>query len=492
MSKSIPGGAPPDSEVATNPVYSLVGLPEELGGPGLPEELGCSAMAPGTDGVGAGVLPGTGAVSPQPSPEKTTATLAATLAETPRPSPLSTPFRSRRSILTARSTATSQLHLGERTPERATGSSARRSNVANGGNLNGARSVCKRDHAEGGELAAFEARMSNNSNNLRFRSPTLDSSHPLAFEETGDDGGERAHLVSPPIRAAASRHVSGLSLLGRLSFANTSSSALVGDRSHFDLRLLLESFSLLGTKSGLFWRRGFKIRYLQDEGVDWGALTKGWADYLATEMLHLETGLFNPQLGTPGEDMLFRRKSSSDRQGKTQKSGNTIGDDQTAPARQGVNQKPLFLMPDWASHLMGRDAGEMRVFFEFAGKFFAYCLYMFVRLDMDLVRYLYRVLLLPPPRENLFNLPQASVHKLFSSADSGVVGDSIPSVAPEGGQGMGTQRDDATIDAHTLRRLSLDVARHDPQFKYLLLFAQARGGSEGGEGGCGAHGTAEL
>lgn len=42
------------------------------------------------------------------------------------------------------------------------------------------------------------------------------------------------------------------------------------------LKTYNRSFAQLGTKSGAFWQRGFTIKFAQDAGIDWGALTKQW------------------------------------------------------------------------------------------------------------------------------------------------------------------------------------------------------------------------
>lgn len=64
----------------------------------------------------------------------------------------------------------------------------------------------------------------------------------------------------------------------------------------------MQSFAQLGTKSGEYWQRGFTIRFPQDAGIDWGALTKTWANMLAEDMLRPDSGLFMPALTPGGSD----------------------------------------------------------------------------------------------------------------------------------------------------------------------------------------------
>lgn len=65
------------------------------------------------------------------------------------------------------------------------------------------------------------------------------------------------------------------------------------------------------------------MKYAQDEGVDWGALTKGWANYMAEDVFRLDACLFCASL-QPGPYSAWEK-------GK------------------------LFQLPDWAGYIMGSD-----------------------------------------------------------------------------------------------------------------------------------------
>lgn len=460
-----------------------------------------------------------------------------------------------RSTLTNNNGANNSQLLGvqQHAPKDSDEEMSNRSNGANSRNSTDKRNLDTNDNL-------VPARGTYNSNNLRFRSPTMEnletgesnifdkerdlelsemrrskkiSSVILARVASGENMNMNSTNSSSVLAAAASSNGKLTNLSNSQIATNTSMNALGGG---LDLRLFLQSFSLLGTKSGLWWRRGFKIKYMQDEGVDWGALTKGWADYLVNDIMNVEAGLFNPQLDAPGENTnsgkaenrpslsnaeLNKSYSSqaapsingnyrpnNDGKRKTNE-GNSMNmqgnsknqNNQLAVPQQQSNTsvssafslKPLFLMPDWASHLLGRDMGETRVFFEFTGKFLAYCLYMFVRLDMDLVRYLYKVLLLPPPVENIFDLSRKSIEELFvdddeesrKSAKTGAVmtlspcpEDKVkPNVSSSGNlnNGNGTDNRKVSLSKDEISDVASQIASSDPYFKYLLLFA---GGKE--------------
>ncbi|CAD7957501.1 unnamed protein product [Amoebophrya sp. A25] len=128
-------------------------------------------------------------------------------------------------------------------------------------------------------------------------------------------------------------------------------------------RLFEDTFARIGSRSGEFWQRGFMIKFRQDVGIDWGAVTKSWANLLCGEMFHPEAGLMvsglSPDDLSSGENL----KSSG------------------------------FFLPDWASRRLGRGDGLSRSLYEFMGRFLAYCLYMNCRIEAQLGSYVYACLL---------------------------------------------------------------------------------------------------
>jgi len=129
------------------------------------------------------------------------------------------------------------------------------------------------------------------------------------------------------------------------------------------LKVFLQTFSQIGTKDGDFWQRGFTIKFEQDSGVDWGAVTKVWCNFVTADTFRSETGLFCP--GTvPGVEV---------------RDLSTRG----------------YLMPDWASKMIGRTSAFCRVQYEFCGRFLAYCLYQHCRVEAHLSGFIYRCFLEP-------------------------------------------------------------------------------------------------
>jgi len=131
------------------------------------------------------------------------------------------------------------------------------------------------------------------------------------------------------------------------------------------LKIFLSTFSQIGTKDGDFWQRGFTIKFEQDVGVDWGAVTKVWCNLMSADIFRTETGLFVP--GTvPGAEV---------------RDLSTRG----------------YLMPDWASRKLGRSSAFCRVQYEYVGRFLAYCLYQHCRVEAHLSGFIYRCFLDPGP-----------------------------------------------------------------------------------------------
>eukprot|EP00397_Hematodinium_sp_SG-2012_P002519 GEMP01002526.1.p1 GENE.GEMP01002526.1~~GEMP01002526.1.p1 ORF type:complete len:1175 (+),score=189.51 GEMP01002526.1:145-3669(+) len=129
------------------------------------------------------------------------------------------------------------------------------------------------------------------------------------------------------------------------------------------LKIFLNTFSQIGTKDGDFWQRGYTIKFEQDSGVDWGAVTKVWCNLMTADIFRVDTGLFVP--GTvPGAEV---------------RDLSTRG----------------YLMPDWASEKVGRSSAFCRVQYEFVGRFLAYCLYQHCRVEAHLSGYIYRCFLEP-------------------------------------------------------------------------------------------------
>lgn len=129
------------------------------------------------------------------------------------------------------------------------------------------------------------------------------------------------------------------------------------------LKIFLQTFSQIGTKDGDFWQRGFTIKFEQDLGVDWGAVTKVWCNMFTAEMFRTETGLFC--LGTvPGVQ---------------------ISDLSTRG----------YIMPDWASNMLDRSSAFCRVQYEFCGRFLAYCLYQHCRVQANISQFIYSLFLNP-------------------------------------------------------------------------------------------------
>lgn len=131
------------------------------------------------------------------------------------------------------------------------------------------------------------------------------------------------------------------------------------------LKIFLSTFAQIGTKDGDFWQRGYTIKFEQDSGVDWGAVTKVWCNLMTADIFRPETGLF--VLGTvPGAEV---------------RDLSTRG----------------YLMPDWAAQKLGRSAAFCRVQYEFVGRFLAYCLYQHCRVEAHLSGFIYRCFLEPGP-----------------------------------------------------------------------------------------------
>jgi len=92
-----------------------------------------------------------------------------------------------------------------------------------------------------------------------------------------------------------------------------------------------------------------------------GALTKGWANMMASDVFRPDSALFCPQLN-PGQE-------------------------------KDISVSQFFFMPDWAARQLGSTNDEIRLFHEFCGRWFGYCIVTFCRLDVNLCDYLYKVLL---------------------------------------------------------------------------------------------------
>ncbi|CAD7975525.1 unnamed protein product [Amoebophrya sp. A25] len=58
------------------------------------------------------------------------------------------------------------------------------------------------------------------------------------------------------------------------------------------LNLFLKVFQQLGTKGAEFFQRGFTIKFSQDRGVDWGALTKAFANLMVEDVFRVDAALF--------------------------------------------------------------------------------------------------------------------------------------------------------------------------------------------------------
>jgi hypothetical protein len=145
------------------------------------------------------------------------------------------------------------------------------------------------------------------------------------------------------------------------------------------LKVWNPTFREIGVKSGMHWQKGFMIKYGQDEGVDWGALTKGWANMMASDVFRHDSALFAAAL-SPGTD-----KQSE------------------------LSTLPFFFMPDWCSRITGSDTAEIRTFMEFTGRWFGYCIYMFCRLDANIAPYLFRILLEPDPELDIAEVGDAGI-----------------------------------------------------------------------------------
>ncbi|CAD7949003.1 unnamed protein product [Amoebophrya sp. A120] len=129
------------------------------------------------------------------------------------------------------------------------------------------------------------------------------------------------------------------------------------------MSLLLDTFARIGTRSGEFWTRGFTIKFRQDRGIDWGAVTKSWANLLCAQIFHPDSGLLTSGLSPSVENSTEDLKCSG------------------------------FFLPDWAALRLGREPGMTKVWYEFLGRFLAYCLYMNCRVEAVLGGYVYSCLL---------------------------------------------------------------------------------------------------
>ena len=123
------------------------------------------------------------------------------------------------------------------------------------------------------------------------------------------------------------------------------------------LKMFLKAFALLGTKSGEFWQRGFTVKFTQDRGVDWGALTKAFANLLAADVFRADSGLFRALRS-------FEDTASTS-----------------------------FVLSDFESSILGHNPAAARIVYSFVGRFVGYCFYMRARPLLPLSKWLYKCLL---------------------------------------------------------------------------------------------------
>eukprot|EP00392_Amoebophrya_sp_AT5.2_P008004 g8023.t1 len=112
----------------------------------------------------------------------------------------------------------------------------------------------------------------------------------------------------------------------------------------------------LACKGGEFWQRGFTVRFVQDKGVDWGALTKAFATFLVEDVFRTDAALFLTLCGAE------------------------------------ENNTPT---PDFALEMLGRCPSFARIVYSFLGRFLGYCLYMRCRVPARLSGWVYKCLLTP-------------------------------------------------------------------------------------------------
>eukprot|EP00392_Amoebophrya_sp_AT5.2_P014441 g14590.t1 len=133
--------------------------------------------------------------------------------------------------------------------------------------------------------------------------------------------------------------------------------------------LLLETFQRIGTRSGEFFLRGFTVKFVGDQAIDWGAVTKSWASYLTAEIFHPDTGLLTSGVFSGNSGLSLRRR-------ELKSSG--------------------FFLPDWAGRRAGRTDSACASWYQFVGRFLAYCLYMNCRVEAVLGNWVYTCLLNDP------------------------------------------------------------------------------------------------
>ncbi|CAD7949935.1 unnamed protein product [Amoebophrya sp. A120] len=175
--------------------------------------------------------------------------------------------------------------------------------------------------------------------------------------EIGPTGG-----VSTSSSSSTTSPVQLLSSSNRAMFSSaSSSSSTVGA-----FKIFLQVFSQLGCKTGEYWLRGFTIRFTQDSGVDWGALTKAFAKFLVEDLFRIDAGLFF-----------------------------------TASVESGCSNCPTA---DWVSEkVFNRDPSFVRILYSFIGRFLGYCLYMRCLVHAHLSRWVYKCLLSPKIWETFRN-----------------------------------------------------------------------------------------
>ncbi|CAD7940648.1 unnamed protein product [Amoebophrya sp. A25] len=184
--------------------------------------------------------------------------------------------------------------------------------------------------------------------------------------------------------SSANKSSAGFYAPGGTTMASTASAST--------LTTFLPSFRFAGFKTGEFWLRGFIVGYIGDSGMDWGALTKGWIQFLAKDLLQLESGLF--------------------------RSGVTVSPSSPSSTSAGC---ALWLMPDFAHRLMGNPDSQMRALYEFVGRFLAYSIYQLVQIEHPLALFLYKILLLSGKEFRETSIASPSCSRTSTTATSSLL-----------------------------------------------------------------------
>ena len=54
--------------------------------------------------------------------------------------------------------------------------------------------------------------------------------------------------------------------------------------------------------------RGFTVKFVGDQAIDWGAVTKSWASYLTAEIFHPDTGLLTSGVFSGNSGLSLRKR----------------------------------------------------------------------------------------------------------------------------------------------------------------------------------------